>query len=311
MLRRASILSVVLLAGPAAPTQPPASPEPPVEATSLLGRALRPVVPPDSVRPLLEAQLAEARAAWEAAPADEEAIIWYGRRTAYMGRFREAIDIFTQGLAAHPDSAALLRHRGHRLISVRRLDDAMTDLARASELAASRPDEVEPDGMPNPANIPRGTLKTNIFYHLGLANYLEGQWHRSRFAYRRCLEHAGNDDMKVAASYWIYLTLRRESAESRHLSAILDPITPEMTILENGGYHALLLMFKGAKTPEQVMEGVEPGTVEDATRSYGIGAWHLVNGRTEEAQAIFRQIVEGANWPAFGFIAAEAELARK
>jgi hypothetical protein len=41
-----------------------------------------------------------------------------------------------------------------------------------------------------------------------------------------------------------------------------------------------------------------------------VGNWHFYNGRAAEAEAIFRQIVAGGQWGAFGFIAAEAELAR-
>src|SRR4030095_7365449 len=53
------------------------------------------------------------------------------------------------------------------------------------------------------------------------------------------------------------------------------------------------------------------GSVEDVTRPYGIGNWHLYNGRPEQASAIFRKILESPQWSALGYIAAEAELARR
>ena len=43
---------------------------------------------------------------------------------------------------------------------------------------------------------------------------------------------------------------------------------------------------------------------------YGVGAWHLVNNRRADAVAIFQRILSGADWPSFGFLAAEAEMAR-
>ena len=52
-------------------------------------------------------------------------------------------------------------------------------------------------------------------------------------------------------------------------------------------------------------------SVTYATTAYGIGIWHLLNGRDGEAEQIFRRIVAGGQWGAFGYIAAEAELARK
>ena len=50
--------------------------------------------------------------------------------------------------------------------------------------------------------------------------------------------------------------------------------------------------------------------MEAATVGYGIGNWHLYNGRPAQARQVFQNIVAGKEWAAFGFISAEAELAR-
>ena len=50
--------------------------------------------------------------------------------------------------------------------------------------------------------------------------------------------------------------------------------------------------------------------MELATYGYGVGHWYLVNGQRARAREIFERVVSGAQWPAFGFMAAEAELAR-
>ncbi|MHC5071708.1 MAG: tetratricopeptide repeat protein, partial [Planctomycetota bacterium] len=97
-------------------------------------------------------QASDALAALRSAPRDEERIIWYGRRLAYIGRYEEAIGVYSKGLAVHPDSPKLLRHRGHRYITLRRFADAIADLERAGQLIDTRPDEVEPDGIPNARN---------------------------------------------------------------------------------------------------------------------------------------------------------------
>ncbi len=47
-----------------------------------------------------------------------------------------------------------------------------------------------------------------------------------------------------------------------------------------------------------------------ATQGYGVGNWYLVNGDVAAATEIFERIVAGTSWAAFGYIAAEAELAR-
>src|SRR5687768_12154893 len=92
-----------------------------------------------------EAKLAEARAAYEKNPGDADALIWLGRRTAYLGHFDEAIRLYTVGIRKHPRDARLYRHRGHRYITTRRLREAVADLERAARLVRGRPDEVEPD----------------------------------------------------------------------------------------------------------------------------------------------------------------------
>ena len=104
------------------------------EATSLLGRPL--VAPELSAEreETLQANLDAATADFVRSPDDADAIIWLGRRTAYLGRFREAIEIYTRGSQAHPRDAraCCARHRGHRYLTVREIDKAIADLTRAS-----------------------------------------------------------------------------------------------------------------------------------------------------------------------------------
>jgi tetratricopeptide (TPR) repeat protein len=57
--------------------------------------------------------------------------IWLGRRLAYLGRYRDAIDALTKGIAKHPTEARLYRHRGHRHITIRKFALAIADGDRA------------------------------------------------------------------------------------------------------------------------------------------------------------------------------------
>ena len=75
----------------------------------------------------MEARLNDARMRYEANPNDGEAIIWLGRRLAYLGRWREAIEIFGEGIKKFPGDARFYRHRGHRYITLRRFDLAIND----------------------------------------------------------------------------------------------------------------------------------------------------------------------------------------
>jgi tetratricopeptide (TPR) repeat protein len=299
---------------PAATPQPEAAPRRVPEATSLLGRPLYP--PPMELETLARrgSDLAQAQRAFREDPLDVESIIWFGRRLAYLGRYRQAIAVFSDGIVLHPNSYKLLRHRGHRYITTRRLDEAIADLTMAAALIDGAPDEVEPDGLPNAENIPTSTSHTNIYYHLGLAHYLKGQFIHARDAYRRCLYFADNDDMRCATMYWLYLTLRRLGRDEE-ARVMLGTAHAEMEIIENFAYQKLLLLYKGELSVTQLAESEDPASpvgvaVDDATLAYGIGALHLVDGDLEQAYAMFNTIVAGEAWPAFGYIAAEAELTR-
>jgi tetratricopeptide (TPR) repeat protein len=280
------------------------------EATSLFGKPLVSAPPTGETRTRLEADLAKAQADYDRDPSSAEAAIWLGRRLAYLGRFRDAIDAYTRGIARHPNEARLYRHRGHRYISVRKFDAAIADLRKASQLVAGKADEIEPDGAPNKAGVPRSTLQSNIWYHLGLGQYLKGDFRSALASYQEGMKVSRvNDDMLVATSDWLYMTLRRLKRDDE-AKRVLEPIKEQMDILENGAYHARLLMYKGARTPESVLNLNTADDVQIATQGYGVGNWYLVNGDKTKAKAIFDRVVAGKAWPAFGYIAAEADLKR-
>ena len=165
-----------------------------VQAISLLGEELRSGEPSEKV---LE-NLAAARVDYARDPNDADNAIWLGRRIAYTGDYRGAIEIFSVGIMKHPDDARFYRHRGHRYISIRELDRAIADLEHAALLIAGTEDEVEPDGAPNPAGIPVSTLHSNIWYHLGLTYYLKGDLDNALRIYDIAIEQTPNDDMRVA-----------------------------------------------------------------------------------------------------------------
>ena len=278
------------------------------EAVSLSRNPLYTPELPLERRARLEAELAAARQAYEANPASADALIWYGRRTAYLGRYRDAIRIFSEGIARHPRDARMYRHRGHRYITVRRFDQAARDLRRATLLTAGRPDEPEPDGMPNEQNIPLSTLQGNIWYHLGLAHYLRGEWMRAAAAFRQAVARARNDDSLAAASNWLYLSLRR-AGRTAEAARVLEPVRPDMKVIENLPYLRLLRLYRGELPPDSVL--TDSGDAADlAVQGYGVAAWHLHNGRRREGEDILWRVVQAENWTPFGYIAAEADLYR-
>jgi tetratricopeptide (TPR) repeat protein len=268
--------------------------------------------PSAEARRELEAKLAEARAAFERNPKDADAAIWLGRRTAYLGRFEEAIRIYTDGIRRHPRDARLYRHRGHRYITVRCFGAAVADLERAARLVRRRPDEVEPDGLPNARGIPTSTLNSNVFYHLGLAHYLRGDFPAALAAYRECMKFSKNPDMLAATAHWLYMTLRRmgREAEARE---VLDLVRDDAELIENDDYQRLIMMYKGKKTPDALLGDASknPDSVSYASTAYGVANWYLYTGQTARAGRVLMEIMDSSQRTSFGFIAAEAELRRR
>jgi len=295
------ILAALLFTAPASRAQGP------VEAKSFQGTPLHRLALPETRRLDFEQKLAQARADYEADPDSAVKAVWVGRRLAYLGRYREAIKVYSKALAKHPDEPRLYRHRGHRFISTRQLDEAIADFERAAALIEGQPDRIEPDGLPNAQNKPRSTLHTNIWYHLGLARYLKRDWAGTATAYRACLEASTNDDMLTATLHWLYMTYRRMGEDAK-AEALLTRISPNMDIIENADYHRLLLLYKGLLEPEDLQPSGDDPTLSSATLGYGIANWHHYNGREKQARKLFQSIVAGSNWAAFGYIAAEAEL---
>lgn len=306
-MKRLSVFSFalfLLLAGCSSDSQPELSNT--HQAVSALGDTLYAPALDNEIEREFNANLDRARADYKMDPDDADNIIWYGRRLAYLGDYRKAIEVFTEGIEEHPDDARMYRHRGHRYISLREFDKAIEDFEQAIELIEDSEDEIEPDGLPNEEDDPRSTLHTNIWYHYGLTHYLNHDFDKAAEAFQECLDISPNDDMLVASSYWLYMSLRRDGRDGL-AGEVLAPISEEMNVIENEDYHKLLLVFNGSFDEKTLAQNGE-SELEDATLGYGLGNWHYINGRTEKAHEIWQQVYENDNWPAFGYIAAELEL---
>ncbi len=275
-----------------------------IQAISLLGDELYSPEPSPSA---LERQ-AEAKANYEKEPDNPDAIIWFGRRTAYLGDYREAIRIYTEGIRKFPEDPRLYRHRGHRYISIREFDKAIGDLEKAASLIADQEDVIELDGLPNALNIPVSTLHTNIWYHLGLAYYLKNDLENALRVYRKGIGASRNDDMLVATTHWLYMTLRLLGRDEEAEKS-LEPIRLVMNVIENQVYHRLCLFYKGELLVDELTDP-EFSTVTNDALAYGVGNWYFINGQREKARELFRKILDGESWASFGHIAAEADFAR-
>ena len=275
------------------------------QAVSKTGRILRSSQPSEETLEKLDA----ARAAYDAGPDDADNIIWYGRRSAYAGEYQKSIAIFTEGIEKHPGDPRMYRHRGHRYITVRDFRAAIADLRYASKLIEGEDNEIEADGLPNAQNIPVSTLHGNIWYHLGLAYYLTQDWDNAYRAFQNGFDISRNDDNIVSTTHWRYMILRR-MGKADAATAALDVISSDMNVIENMSYHRLCLFYRGELSLEQIRQSISANS-SGAAVAYGVANWHYYNGREDNAAELLNDLLATENWPAFGFIAAEADIAAR
>jgi tetratricopeptide (TPR) repeat protein len=211
------------------------------------------------------------------------------RTLARLMRHNEAIDSCTDALKLDPNNAPALLERGHFLINVRQADKALPDLLQARKFGA------DPYG---------------VAYHLSLAYYVTGDFKRAAEEYDQCYPTAKTDDNRVGCMAWQYVALLRAGRKA-DADKILERITPDTKIQSSAAYLDRLLLFKGVKTEEEVAQAMQKDNLQLPTVAYGLGVWHLVNGRQARAREYFEKATTPpAQQSGFGSVASYYELQR-
>ena len=258
------------------------------EVTSQLGRKL--YAQPD------DAAVIAARKKVAADPENVSLVLALSVAQAGRRQYREAIATCTKGLSFAPKNADLYIERGHREIGLREFQSAERDLARAAALDPK---------------------KLDAFYHLGLAHYFQGQFAAAATSFGKAQALAQNNDSLIDCSNWLYVSLRR-AGEPQRAAQVLGRITPEVKNTEPHllFYLRLLHFYQGGLTEQALLppKPADPNDVEGElsfdTVTYGVGNWHLYNHDAKRAAELFRQVVTGNAWNAWGFVGSEIELAR-
>lgn len=264
-------------------------------------------IPEPGEKPL--SQYLEAKEKYISNPNDVEAIIWHGRRTAYLGQYNQAISIYSEGIEKFPDEPRFYRHRGHRYISIREYDKAIADFEKAAQLIQGTPNEIEPDGMPNALNIPVSTLHGNIYYHLGLAYYLTGQYEKAYEAYLLCRNSGNNYDNIVSSTHWLYMIQQRLGNPSK-ADSLLAPINADSTVIENQSYADLCKLYKGWVPVDSLIQQGPGGSPSNDAVRYGVANWYLYHGDTSQARQMMEKLLETNSFASFGYLAAEQDWIR-
>jgi tetratricopeptide (TPR) repeat protein len=227
-----------------------------------------------------------ARSALAADPKNIARIIDLGVAESGARQFREAIATFTRGLEIEPGNALLLRWRGHRYLSVRDFDGAAADLTRGAAIDATI---------------------YGIWYHLGVVQYVRGDFSAAAASFARALPMAPDAGELAGSTDWLWMSLSR-AGRGTEAKAMLDR-RPDDKPATNA-YTRRLQLYRGEIGPEAVVTPADTDEVQVATLAYGLGNWYLVRGDKAEARRWFERSIQSRGWPAFGFIASEAELRR-
>ena len=291
------------------------------QGVSLLGDTLYAPELPSAQQAQHEAALQAAERRYEQAPDRLDLMIEWGRYLTQLSRYQEAIRVFTHGLEKFPASAELHHYRGYCYLVTRQLNQALQDFQRSAQRLERQPidrESVGSDGTVVPLStdsLPT-SLPFEVYYHLGLAHYLTGQYGPAAEAYEACLTHCDTDDETVMAADWLYLTYRR-LGEDEVAERTLGAIREDTQVEENEGYLERLLMYKGYVDPDSLLKTVSPtGSATDyrarrTTVRYGVGSYYLSEGDSLQGKKIFQEIVAGHHWAALDYLAAEADLARQ
>ena len=210
------------------------------------------------------------------------------RTLARVQRHEEGIQSCSKALELRPDSAPILIDRGHYYINLRKLDPALADLTRVQATKAE---------------------DYGLYYHLALALYMKGEYAKAADAYVGCVRNAPNAESRTSCQAWQYLALARAGRRDE-AKALLDGFTPDPTAKPNA-YIDRLLLFKGAKTEQEVAAEMAKDPLQQATVGYSVGIWHLLNGREQKAREYFEKaIAPPAQLTGFGAVASYFELQR-
>ena len=123
---------------------------------------------------------------------------------------------------------------------------------------------------------------------------------------------AKTDDSLIDCSNWLYVSLRRAGKEEEAAQA-LARITPDVkNALSHLYFYLRLLRFYQGKLTEKEVLPPPPGGPDDLegelafdTVTYGVANWRLYHGDRAGAMELFRKVVKGEAWNAWGFIGSE------
>ncbi len=237
---------------------------------------------------------------------NEDDYVEIGKQLVATARYKEAVDNYSEGLAKTPDSYKLLRNRGHRYITLRQLDKCIADLTRAEELIRNEPDVMEYglDGKPT------ATVRHQIWYHIGVYNYLMKDYQKAAAAFEQAVATGGDLKNVVGASDWLYNCYERLGDKTK-AEAVIKSISPDADTDKENAYFRRIMLYKGVIKPEELVRvTMAPDSlgVNEVTKMYGLANWYSYNGDSTTANMLYKNILQSNAWPGFAYAGAEKDV---
>ncbi len=232
--------------------------------------------------------IARAESALAREPRNASRILELERAQAAVRQYREAIATLTRGIADAPANARFYVDRGHRYVSVRELDKALADLNRGAALDSSLYD---------------------AWYHLGVVHYVQGDFAAAARDFARARPSAPDENERAGSADWLWMSLSRAGRRAE-AATLLASLPDSFRVPARYPYFLRLRLYRGRLDPADLIGPADTGDIQLATLAYGLGNWYLVLGDTARARTYFERSIASGGWPAFGFIASEAELRR-
>ncbi len=231
--------------------------------------------------------VAAAARLYAAEPTLERAIA-LGAAQSAIRQYREALQTYSDAVRRWPDAAIAYRWRGHRRLTLRDFDGARADLLRATQLDS--------------------TLYGG-WYHLGVVSFITGDFATAARAFRTAIPLAPDAGERAGSTDWLWQSLSRSGQHDA--AAALLRARPD-SVPAGNAYETRLKLYRGQIAPDQVFTPADTAGIQRATLAFGLGSWYLARGDSASGNDWFRRAYAAdEGWPAFGFIAAEAALARR
>lgn len=295
----------------ASPSKPRTEAELPAgaQAWSLFGRPLYPPALPPDVKQQREMLFAQTEVAWQIRPESPEASLAMGRRQLDLGRVREAVAIFDDGVKKFPTSSYFLRFRAQGYLAERRFGPAAEDVQKALRQLEGSRDSFEQDTVPNRRGVPTTTFKWNCLAILGHARYAQADFAGAADAWRQAVAVSPPHDAQVAARLWLYLSLLA-GGKAAEAPAALELVPKDWEMMGDPAAYRLALFFQGGGDEAALLAEARKGTLDVDLAETALGLWHLARGERPAGVDLLQKVEARDRWPEPPHIVAEATLQR-